>query len=276
MPAHLKHTITDRINAAAKRYQGVPDPMSIPAIRNELINLYALGSITMAAHTILFSSEQAEVFAGLAEGYTESLEYALPFEQVLLEFTEPVPWGDRQLLGIALSHDEYDQAEFESFAAERNMIIEQPAQPLADHTELHYAIAVYADEFAERIAWRVDDRQILFDDRPVADAAVKNLAIACIGYINCENVTLERHAVDERINRKRVRKGKKPLEPYYTCHIRGVSYAGEGAGTGAKHGIRYDVRGHFRRLATGKTIWVRAHQRGLANELYVPKVYKVD
>lgn len=128
MPAHLKHTITDRINAAAKRYQGVPDPMSIPAIRNELINLYALGSVTMAAHTILFSSEQAEVFAGLAEGYTESLEYALPFEQVLLEFTEPVPWGDRQLLGIALSHDEYDQAEFESFAAERNMIIEQPAQ----------------------------------------------------------------------------------------------------------------------------------------------------
>ena len=61
------------------------------------------------------------------------------------------------------------------------------------------------------------------------------------------------------------------------CRIRGVQYDSEGyeKGAGVKHGIRYDVRGHFRRLETGKTIWVRPHQRGLQNELYVPKTYVV-
>ena len=68
------------------------------------------------------------------------------------------------------------------------------------------------------------------------------------------------------------------LEPYYVCRIRGVQYdsAGNPAGEGSKHGIRYDVRGHFRRMTNGKTTWVRAHQRGLANELYIPKTYVVD
>jgi len=56
-----------------------------------------------------------------------------------------------------------------------------------------------------------------------------------------------------------------------------VQYApGDSRGQGSRHAIRYDVRGHFRRLAGGKTTWVRAHQRGLSNELYVPKVYKAD
>jgi hypothetical protein len=42
------------------------------------------------------------------------------------------------------------------------------------------------------------------------------------------------------------------------------------------HGFRYDVRGHFRRLPDGKLTWVRAHQQGLAHELYKPKVYKAE
>lgn len=277
MPAYLKNAITERVTAAAKRSQHYPDPMRDPVSRDELINLYALGSIALAAQTILFSAEQAEVFAELSQAYTETLEYALPFAQVLLEFTEPVTVGGRPLLGIALSHDEYDRAELEQFAARQGWAIAPTAQPLADHAELHYAIAVYADSFAERIAWRVDNRQILFDDQAGAESAIKNLAIACIGYINCENITLAHHPVDEKVNRKRVAKGKRLLEPYYTCHIRGVQYApGDSQVQGSKHAIRYDVRGHFRRSSGGKTAWVRAHQRGLSNELYVPKVYKAD
>jgi hypothetical protein len=53
---------------------------------------------------------------------------------------------------------------------------------------------------------------------------LRNLAIACIACINCENI----------------------------------------------------VRAHFRRLPNGKLTWVRAHQRGLAYELYVPSVRKVE
>ena len=51
-------------------------------------------------------------------------------------------------------------------------------------------------------------------------------------------------------------------------------------GTANRHSFRYDVMGHLRfgnhRLRDGsyrETIeWVRPHQRGLANEMYIPKV----
>ena len=51
-------------------------------------------------------------------------------------------------------------------------------------------------------------------------------------------------------------------------------------GPGGEHGYRYDVAGHLRygrhRLADGSyrltTEWVRAHQRGLKHELYIPAV----
>ena len=41
-------------------------------------------------------------------------------------------------------------------------------------------------------------------------------------------------------------------------------------GRGTIHSVRYDVRGHWR-LRNGKLSWIRPHQRGLANERYVPR-----
>jgi hypothetical protein len=276
--ARLKNWVTDRANqVAAGLEKGGSDPMQNPAQREELINTYSLTSIALAAQTILFSSEQARVFADLAGKYAEALDYKLPFPQTLIEFTEPVEMQGRALLGIALSEDTFSRAEFDQFAKERGMlVIDQGSEDLEDNTELHYAIGVYQDGQIERIGWRVDNRKVLFDLGTDAKIAIKNLAIACIGYINCENVEIERQAADEKVNAKRAKKGKRLIEPYYICRVRGVTY-GEGGSqrTGGKHGVRYDVRGHFRRLET-KTIWVRGHQRGLANELYVPKVYQVD
>lgn len=47
-----------------------------------------------------------------------------------------------------------------------------------------------------------------------------------------------------------------------------------------KHGYRYDVRGHFKRFErgrmSGRVIWCPPHQRGVANELYRPKGYRVE
>jgi hypothetical protein len=88
-----------------------------------------------------------------------------------------------------------------------------------------------------------------------------NLAIACIAYINCENITLERQTVPEKVNRKLARKGKQVLEEYYLCHLR-TSRGETGEGSGSGHGYCYGLRGHFRRLPDGKLMWVRAHQRG--------------
>jgi len=103
------------------------------------------------------------------------------------------------------------------------------------------------------------------------------LAIACVAYINCENITLERQAADAKLNRSRTGKGKKPFEDYYLCHLRASrGEAGAGEGQGGEHGFRYDVRAHFRRLPDGRLTWVRAHQRGVGHELYRPKVYQVQ
>ena len=81
-----------------------------------------------------------------------------------------------------------------------------------------------------------------------------------------------------------VRQHRKSVRGCFTCGTtqrhqevapayREKGETGEG---GVKHGFRYDVAGHFRRLSAGRLIWVRPHQRGLAHELYVPSVRKVE
>jgi hypothetical protein len=271
MQAKLKHIVTDRINALADSGASIHDP----AKRTDIIDLYTLGSILLHAKTILFPPEQAMVFAELSHKYADSLDYALPFDQVLIEFIEPVTVRNRQLLGIALSQDTFDAEEFRRFAQENGMIVNDRGE-LPSGTELHMAIGIY-DNRTCRIMWRVDNRQMIFDHATTEAAVIKNLAIACVGYINCENITLEKHAADAKINRKRATKSKRLIEDYYLCKIRGVQYEPEqGEGTGRHVGFRFDVRGHFRRLQSGRTIWVKAHQRGVQHELYRPKVYQVD
>lgn len=271
MQAKLKHTIVDRINALADAKPSFQDA----AQRAEMVNLYTLGSVMVHAQTILFPAEQAAVFTELSHEYTDSLDYRLPFDQVLIEFIAPVEVAGRQLLGIALSQDTFNRDEFNQFVTERNMEIIDPPAVLPDNTELHLAIGIYTDS-TSRTTWQVANRQSLFDTSE--DATIKNLAIACVGYINCENITLERQAVDPAINRKRDAKGKRRIEDYYLCRIRGVQYESDGQGeaSGRHVGFRFDVRGFFRRLQSGRTIWVRPHQRGLQHEKYIPKVYKVD
>jgi len=241
--------------------------------RDEFINAYALSAILLHAKTIFFPALQAQVFAALSHEYTDRLRYSLPFDAVLLQFSEPVEVSGRKLIGIALAADVWDQADYEKFAS---MYTAQAAAVLPDQTELHQAIGVFEDGYTKAL-WQVHDREMVFDAD--ADAVIKNLAIACIGYINCENVTLQANqTVDDKANRKRAAKGKAPILPIYICRLRGAQYDGAGdSGTSGRHvGFRFDVRGHFRQLADGRTTWVQAHQRGVAHELYVPKIYQAD
>jgi hypothetical protein len=250
--------------------------------------------------TIVFPSEQVEVFSSLlVKGFGIPLEYNLPFPQTLLEFTNPVEGigqdGPIKILGILLEQSKVTKSEYEKdidklrHADDVFGFGDTPILPL-DWSNSDFAIInevrVICDDFSsEIIKWTsqssdgLETLADLSDEQEKKLLNLKTLAIACIGYINCENVYLHKEGeVSEAINAKRERKGKSRLEPYYVCRIRGVQYDSQGyeKGTGVKHGIRYDVRGHFRHLATGKTTWVRAHQRGLQNELYVPKTYLVD
>lgn len=221
-----------------------------------------------SSQTIIFSAEQAAIFAEISSTYTDTIDYRLPFNLVFLQFDAPVTIyvqdkGNMSLLAMFLIQFR-DVTESDEF--------------------LNMAHAWFVDKetTSERMLsfrWEGDDLPFIKDQLTEGVLTVRSLAIACIGYINCENIYLHQEGVEpEAVNRKRARQGKKLLEPYYLCRIRGVEYDenGEPTGEGTHHGVRYDVRGHFRKLATGKTTWVRPHQRGLQHELYVPKTYVVE
>lgn len=251
-----------------------------------------MASCLDTAQTILFSSEQAQVFLGISKTYGDVLDYRLPFENVFIQLTSPVAFefDDSILLNleyVALAQHVIDN----EVLKEGNLVffanVEGEDRALEFDTDeslfVNVAYFVTRREAGRRpvifkIMWYAGAYNSLLEDGPGA-SIFKPLAIACIGYINCENIYLHKEGeVPDKVNRKREREGKKILEPYYVCRIRGVQYDsnGEPIGEGTHHGFRYDVRGHFRKLTNGKTTWVRPHQRGLQNELYIPKTYVVE
>ena len=107
---------------------------------------------------------------------------------------------------------------------------------------------------------------------------IANLAMLLLAYIDTPGMHIEHVTVAEKVNRKRARDGKRVLPDYYICRwkpAKGTKSAG-GAELGTSHSFRYDVAGHYRQLPSGKLIWIRPHQRGVENEVYKPKVYRVD
>ena len=249
---------------------------------------------------VLFDSEQVYVFFELINQgkFLPSIEYRLPFTDTWIQFTQPIAIDSPDDYGntlramclsqVAVTKEMYTDAvkknaESDELFGARPLKFVDVDWEKTDEAIVNNIRLIFSDDESDKILWTSEsDRMIYIEDDIPADLMgwrekLRRLAAACIAYINCENVYLHKEGeVDEKINRKREKKGKSRLEPYYVCRIRGVNYDSVATGEGAKHGIRYDVRGHFRRLADGRTTWVRPHQRGLVNELYVPKTYKVE
>lgn len=233
------------------------------------------------AQVILFDSEQALALVPAIRRFADDLDFRLPFPSVMFQFSEPIP----ETAILAQERDEPDrilalivtQTEhginnasvwFESTAVNRAQWDNESAAPLR--------IAPTAMEE------EADSDLLITDNLTPAEIKIRNkeivrlLACALVAYVNCENIALERQAVDEKINRKRQAKGKRRLEPYYTVIMRGVAYEQhEPSSSGRQVSFMFPVRGHFRRLESGKTIWIRTHFRGLTHgtESVKPKVY---
>lgn len=221
--------------------------------------------IALDSQVIVFDCEQIKVFWELiCKGeFSPALDYKLPFENTWIQFSDAVV---------------LDRDDTEAWPDLGNTAILLTQQD----SGFNQIVLIHEEHDDELLAWNSSNLEDVSELGVVHGATVAEryrlLAAACVAYINCENIYLQKEGeVSEAINAKRQRKGKSKLEPYYVCRIRGVQYDSNGyeKGAGIKHGIRYDVRGHFRHLDTGKTIWVRPHQRGLQNELYVPKTYVV-
>lgn len=279
-PRIIKADILDVLNLFKKATEDAPPPGEKG--RQDWTDLIATRAALIDAQVVLFSTAQALALRPALDRFAGELEYRLPFQSVMLQFTDPIPESEflniertRSMMAAGVEEDQI-----------LAMILSQTEGSTGEI--INNAAVWFKTTSVNRVSWvnaanahlRIDDAAPGKDDPQQMQnkLTIQRLAIACISYINCENIVLKRRGVPARVNTKRRRKHKRELPDYYLCKIRGDRYAqgGEPGGTGHSHSYRYDVRGHFRRLSGGRLIWVRPHQRGLTNELYKPKVYDMD
>lgn len=77
----------------------------------------------------------------------------------------------------------------------------------------------------------------------------------------CSNVRTRDHQPDAALNKKRAKAGKVPLVSYKTLEIvvPNTRYEGGGSGGGTHASPRVHLRrGHIRKIADGRTVWVQA------------------
>lgn len=281
------HIRRDEIVELLRSYKRNSETQSRFNVRvNDHLDTIATLDVLEQAQTIVFDSEQALALVPAIRRFVDQLDFRLPFPAIWFQFSSPIPETDAlakerdeddQIVGIAVSQHEdggvtYNNASiwFESSAVNRALWRNDSATPLIiDPT----AVETEAETSDILLADNLTPQELKNRNKEI----IRLLACAMVAYINCENIEMENHAAPAKVNAKRLRKGKKPLPPYYTLKIRGVQYPGNGsAGTGRTVGHRFDVRGHFRRLENGAMTWVRPHQRGLQHTHYVPKVYEVQ
>lgn len=121
-----------------------------------------------------------------------------------------------------------------------------------------------------------------FDDRSLSQdlqSAATPLFEFCLT-VNCENIESELIVPSEKLGAKRKKNGR---EPFYTYHVLRIPAAQSGEATeeGSSLADRNSPRahwrrGHLRRLATGKVVWVRHTIVGTAELGRVEKSYLLE
>lgn len=95
--------------------------------------------------------------------------------------------------------------------------------------------------------------------------------------VNCQNVQMRAVAPPVKLNAKRVKKGKLPLDSYHVLVLPGAereeSLGGESNPQGPRAHWR---RGHIRRLGDGRVIWIRHALVGNREQGAVRKEYRVE
>jgi hypothetical protein len=105
-------------------------------------------------------------------------------------------------------------------------------------------------------------------------------------YTMAKSVRIDEIPLTRQLRRAAEREGKVP-NPWHVVRVEPKFHEPRPetvGGEGSAHSYRYDVIGHIRfgrhKRKDGsyaETVeWISDHQRGLANELYIPKTYKVD
>lgn len=94
--------------------------------------------------------------------------------------------------------------------------------------------------------------------------------------VNCQNVQTAEVAPPAKLNAKRVKHGKPPLDSYHVLVLPGTESDEGQSGAGLRQGPRVHWRrGHLRRLGDGRVIWVRHALVGNRELGSVQKEYRV-
>lgn len=104
-------------------------------------------------------------------------------------------------------------------------------------------------------------------------------------YMTAKGIVIVEEPMSRQVRRANARMKHRP-SPWHIVTVDPTLIRDEerGEGTGRGHSYRYDVRGHLRfgrhpradGTYTERVEWVRPHQRGLANAVYIPKTYHYD
>lgn len=95
--------------------------------------------------------------------------------------------------------------------------------------------------------------------------------------MNCENVQTAEVAPPTKLNAKRVKNGKPPLDSYHVLVLPGGAAGDHQGGSAIRNGPRVHWRrGHLRRLGDGRVIWVRHALVGNRELGAVQKEYRVE
>lgn len=95
--------------------------------------------------------------------------------------------------------------------------------------------------------------------------------------VNCQNVETARIDPPPKLNSKRMKSGKAPLDSYHVLLIPGERQVMGSEGEGERSGPRLHWRrGHLRRLQDGRVIWVRHALVGNKEQGSVEKTYRVE
>lgn len=225
------------------------------------------------AQTFLFDHQQIVAFLADAERDLPAGDYPAPFPRVIIQFGRGLAESqliggesDDELLGLIIVTPEELEGDIINITAwYRSDRLNRVQLLIADNGDIEY-------NPLSRLVVEISEAE------QAAQQRIANLGLLCLAYITSPTVVTEHVQPDAATNRKRAAKGKRELPDYYICRVRRQRQAGqdESTPTGRHVSFRFDVSGHFRRLSTGRAIWIRAHQRGVDHDLYKPKVYEMD
>lgn len=239
--------------------------------------------IAKRAKTFIFSS--SEVLNFPIHTAVEPGHYVAPFPEMIFQFTKPLAESVLGLTGAMPGGREIkddhvsalvigwpsDKAEGKFYASEDLINITAYYQSSSFNRAVLYVDGkgevAYERALGGYIPGGKEDKQIIV-----------NLALWCIAYLNSPRIAIEKVArASPSVNAKREKSGKNKIEEHYILKVvperPKYTYKGQPAlRIGSKHSYKYDVMSHPRRLPSGKVIIIPAHQRGIENEKYVPKV----